>query len=405
VHAVAEEAGPRGEARAAWWGPAGVLLAALGLTAITLRPQLVGIGPLVPAIQDDLGLSHAVAGLLATIPVLCMGVLAPGAPAVLRVAGSRWAIAGSLALIALGGLGRAVAPGPAVLLAGTAVLGMGIGLAGALLPVVVKQGLPARPVIATAAYVFGMNLGAASASAGAVPLADATGGWRGTLLVFSLLTLAVLPAWLVCTRRLPRVRGGAVAPLRRAAGSQLAWVLVGVFTFMSIAFYGINAWLPDAYAERGWSEASAGGLVAVLNLCALPTTLLVPWLADRRGARRTYLVTGTLGLTTACVGLATVPALAFAWAVLFGLSIGSLFPLMMSLPVEVGRDPAGVGAVSGLMLGVGYCVSAAAPVALGALRDLTGSFDATLWALAASCALAVACGRLLTVQRLATGAV
>jgi MFS transporter, CP family, cyanate transporter len=78
---------------------------------------------------------------------------------------------------------------------------------------------------------------------------------------------------------------------------------------------------------------------------------------------------------------------------------------MMSLPVEVGRDPAGVGAVSGLMLGVGYCVSAAAPVALGALRDLTGSFAATLWAIAASCALAVACARLLTARRLATGAV
>ena len=55
------------------------LLAALFVAALALRPQLVGVGPLLPDIQDDLGVSHAVAGLLGTIPVLCMGVFAPAA--------------------------------------------------------------------------------------------------------------------------------------------------------------------------------------------------------------------------------------------------------------------------------------------------------------------------------------
>ena len=49
------------------------LLVALFLAALTLRPQLVGIGPLLPSVQDDLDVTHAVAGLLGTIPVLCMG--------------------------------------------------------------------------------------------------------------------------------------------------------------------------------------------------------------------------------------------------------------------------------------------------------------------------------------------
>ena len=43
--------------------------------------QIVGVGPLIPAIQDDLDISHAVAGLLGTIPVLCMGLFALPAPA------------------------------------------------------------------------------------------------------------------------------------------------------------------------------------------------------------------------------------------------------------------------------------------------------------------------------------
>ena len=59
-------------------GRAGAL-AALFLASLALRPQIVGAAPLFPAIQDDLDVSHAVIGLLATIPVLCMGLFAPPA--------------------------------------------------------------------------------------------------------------------------------------------------------------------------------------------------------------------------------------------------------------------------------------------------------------------------------------
>ena len=40
------------------------LLAALFLGALALRPQLVGVGPLLPEIDDDLDVSHAAGGLL-----------------------------------------------------------------------------------------------------------------------------------------------------------------------------------------------------------------------------------------------------------------------------------------------------------------------------------------------------
>ena len=69
------------------------LLVALFLAAIALRPQLVGIGPLLPLVQDDLDVTHAVAGLLGTIPVLCMGLFAPPASFLSGRIGSRRAIA------------------------------------------------------------------------------------------------------------------------------------------------------------------------------------------------------------------------------------------------------------------------------------------------------------------------
>ena len=82
-------------------------LVALFLAALALRPQLVGIGPLLPAVQDDLDVTHAVAGLLATIPVLCMGLFAPPAPFLSGRVGTRLAIAAALALIGVFGVVRA----------------------------------------------------------------------------------------------------------------------------------------------------------------------------------------------------------------------------------------------------------------------------------------------------------
>ena len=81
--------------------------------------------------------------------------------------------------------------------------------------------------------------------------------------------------------------------------------------------------------------------------------------------------------------LAAVPAGGLFWAGLTGLSIGTFFPLMLTLPLDVADEPAQVGAVAGLMLGVGYTFGAVTPFALGAVRDVTGSFSASLWILVA----------------------
>ena len=54
-----------------------LVLAGIVLSALALRPQIIAIGPLVDAIDTDLGVSHTVTGLLGTIPLLCMGIF-PG---------------------------------------------------------------------------------------------------------------------------------------------------------------------------------------------------------------------------------------------------------------------------------------------------------------------------------------
>ena len=121
------------------------LLIGLALAALTLRPQVVGIGPLLPAIQEDYGVSHAVAGLLVTIPVLCMGIFAPPAPVLAHRIGAVRAVTVAVALVAIGGVLRAFAPNAGVLIALTIPIGIGMGLGNALMVVAVKERFASRP--------------------------------------------------------------------------------------------------------------------------------------------------------------------------------------------------------------------------------------------------------------------
>ena len=62
------------------------------------------------------------------------------------------------------------------------------------------------------------------------------------------------------------------------------------------------------------------------------------------------------------------------------------------MTLDVAHEPAETGAAAGLMLGAGYCVASVAPLALGAIRDATGSFSVSLWVLfAVAVALLAAC--------------
>jgi CP family cyanate transporter-like MFS transporter len=381
----------------------GSLLVALFLAALTLRPQLVGVGPLLPSVQDDLGVSHAVAGLLGTIPVLCMGLFAPPAPYLVARAGSRLAVAAAVLAVGAFGVARAVVPGAAGVVLLTVPVGIGMGLAGAMLPVAVKERFADRPGFATGVYTAGMTVGSAIGAAAAVPLAHLGNGWRTPLLVFGAGSVGLGVLWLLLTRAEPPHVRAEVRPLRLPFRSPLAWRLVAAFFFMSSVFYGLNSWLPDAYVERGWSESSAGALLAVLNTLTIPVGFAVAWIADHRGQRRMWLAGAAFLQFAALVGVVTVPSAGWVWSVALGIAIGPLFPLTMTLPLDATTRPAEVASLAGMMLGVGYTLSATSPLILGAIRDATGGFTAVLWTLAGAAAALVVVDASFSPERLGAG--
>jgi CP family cyanate transporter-like MFS transporter len=371
---------------------------ALFVAALALRPELVGVGPLLPDIQDDLGVSHAVAGLLGTIPVLCMGVFAPAAAPLAGRTGLRNAVTASIAVVAIFGLARAAAPGVPLVLLLTLPIGIGMAIAGALLPIAVKERFPDRPAFGNGVCTTGMSGGAAVASLIAVPTADALGSWRDTLLLFSAAAVIQCVVWALLTRgswsdrseHRPRL------PVRRP----VVWMIVAVFGLQSIVFYGVTTWIPDAFHEYGWSKADAGALVAVFGFSTIPGGLLVPWLADHWGTRRVWLLgLGSLAVI-ATFGLAALPGAGGLWTIMVGIAIGATFPLSLAMSLDVAHDAADAGAAAALVLLAGYLIAGLAPFGLGVIRDLTGSFSASLWALFGTALLLVVASLPLTANRL-----
>ncbi|MBV9801148.1 MAG: MFS transporter [Solirubrobacterales bacterium] len=378
-----------------------MLLAALFLASLTLRPQLVGIGPLLSAIRRSLGVSHSVAGLLSTVVLLCMGVFAPMAFVIARRAGTRWTIAGALTLIAGFGMARVLTKPPAAVILLTLPIGIGIAVAGSLMPLVVRESWSRRPVLGTSAYTTGIGLGAAVAAAVAVPLEHAFGSWRDSLAAFSLFTAAMVVVWIALTRG---YGGRAVA----AAGSLprlplrmgVAWLLVALFALVSITYYGVNAWLPSSFTERGWSHASAGALLTVVNAVTVPVGVFLAFRGDVFGSRRFWLGAGAISQLAGLLGVILAPDAGWAWAVLIGGGIGLLFPSLMLMPLDVADRPADVGAMAALMLGAGYTLSSAGPALLGLARDAAGSFTLAIWLMVAVTALVLGIALLISNERL-----
>ena len=103
-------------------------LGLLTLVAFNLRTGLIGVGPVLPDVTNDLHLSHTQGSLLVALPTALMGLAAlPGGRLVDRF-GARAIITVGLALVAIAGGLRAAASVFPILVLLTAFFGIGIGI-------------------------------------------------------------------------------------------------------------------------------------------------------------------------------------------------------------------------------------------------------------------------------------
>jgi CP family cyanate transporter-like MFS transporter len=155
----------------------------------------------------------------------------------------------------------------------------------------------------------------------------------------------------------------------------LAWQVTLFFAIQSGGFYATLSWLPSMFRSHGYSDAHAGVLLSVTLIVGIFTGLAVPSLAHRLRDQRILVVASCLLIALGWLGILVAPTSAsYLWAVLLGLGQNMSFPLVLMLIVLRGGSVKATQALSAMAQSVGYALAALAPLAVGAIHGLSGSW-------------------------------
>ncbi|WP_407315150.1 CynX/NimT family MFS transporter [Pseudomonas sp. nanlin1] len=379
-----------------------LLLVGLVLVALNLRPALSSMAPLLADVSHSLGLSAASAGLLTTLPVLCLGLFAPLAPMLARRFGSERVVFGILWLLALGILLRSQL-GVLGLFTGSLLAGASIGIIGVLLPGIVKRDFPKQAGTMTGVYSMALCLGAALAAGASVPLSHYFDDrWAWGLGFWCITAVLAALVWWPQTRQTHATRPPAVR-VRGLWRDPLAWQVTLFMGLQSSLAYIVFGWLPSILMGRGLSAVEAGLVMSGSIIVQLPSALLAPWLATRgRDQRLAVLLAMALSLMGLMGCLYAPLGGLWAWAVILGLGQGGAFALALTLIVLRSRDAHVAANLSSMAQGVGYTVASMGPLAVGLVHGWTGSWGPVGWIFAvvgvAATVAGLGAGRTLYVQ-------
>lgn len=223
------------------------------------------------------------------------------------------------------------------------------------------------------------------------PLLVAQFGWRMPFVLFSSLGLLLALAYgrFASERVGARPGGASVRDALSLFRMPVMWALGGIQYVRFAIALGITFWLPSFLVEqRGFSLQTAGLLIAVCAVLTVPSNFLGGYLSDR--LRNPLLVIGgslvALAVTTALFGWLEHTAALIAAICVNAIFIQLYFGPLFAVPVELlGPRRAGVSTgFSNLFANLGGFTFS---FGLGAIKDVTGSFDAGFYALAC-CAVA-----------------
>lgn len=355
----------------------GLIAGAIIFTALNLRTAIASVPPVLDEIRATVPLSATAAGVLTTVPVVCMAVGSPLGPPLARRVGTEAAIT-TLALTVAAGILLRLIDGVVPLFAGTIVAGLGIALGNVLVPSLIKRDFPDRVGPMTGGYTMAISASGAIAAALTVPAEDAIGrGWQWGLVVWAIPAVAAALIWVPWISR--RGAGATASAVKSLWRNAIAWQVTVYMGLQSLLFYSALSWLPTLLRDHGIDRGAAGALLSVMLLAGIPTCLVVPVFAARGRDQRPAVVAMLALAAAGFGGLLIAPDAAPAvWATLLGFSQGGLLALAFLFFSLRTPDQEHAAELSAMAQSVGYLVAAAGPLIVGVLRDATGGWTAPL---------------------------
>jgi CP family cyanate transporter-like MFS transporter len=262
-----------------------LLLAAVALIGLNLRPFITGVGPLATDISAQTGLDLQGMVLLTLVPMLLMGALAFAGPPLQVRLGARRSVVAALAILGLASFLRLFVATGWELVATAALLGLGTAIVQAVFPGIVKHRFPHHVGVVMGLYSPMLIAGGALGAQAAPLVAAAAGGWQTGL---AWMAVPTVPALWPALRCLPR--DDAARQENRIGTSLLGrpriWLLMACFGLVNGGYSTVVAWLAPCYQELGRTAAASGSLLAIMAVCQVLAALLLPALTGKGEDRR-----------------------------------------------------------------------------------------------------------------------
>lgn len=327
-------------------------------------------------LRADLGISRAQIGLMLGLFFGCAGLGSIAAGRTTARFGARRVIVANMALVATTTLVAGLSRSYAALIAAAVIAGAGYALVNAGANVVIATAIPERRrTLAMSLKTAGVPA-MAVVGAGLGPAGAARWGWP--TIVLTIAAIAALAALFARSNFADdRPRGGSAAASGRPPPGTL-WLSVAAF-FVIAGSQPVYSWVvPYVEEALAASPVVAGGVTAIASAIGILVMIGNALSSDRRSAdsriRRIVWLTVVAIVGTAMVLSAERAGIGLAFA---GAAIGiasqlSIIGTMHAVIVD--RAPGAVARATGITMTGYYLGALVAPVAFGALVDLTDSY-------------------------------
>ncbi|WP_091021019.1 MULTISPECIES: MFS transporter [Paenibacillus] len=355
------------------------LIIALFVATLNLRPAINSISPLLDTIREDLGMSAALASLLTSIPVLCMGVFSPFAVK----ASGRWGIERiigySLIVVGIGIATRLFTQSTSVLLLSALIVGIGIASIGPLTSGFIKKYFPDHVPSMIALYSIAITVGAAVSSMVSIPLKTYFNSWQIAVGGWAFIAFVAAIIWWIMVKPRSESANANVSEIKERPiiklpwGNRSAWTLTLSFGLMAMLFYSFTAWLPLMIQEMGYSKSYATLCLTIFVVIQIPISFVLPVLLKNFPSRRVWMVGESLFMIVGLI-LLMMNFIPMVSVVLFGVGAGGLFTLNLMLPIDSTTNVNDATSWSAMQQSAGYVIGALGPILLGWIHDGSNSF-------------------------------
>lgn len=349
----------------------------LVLIAANLRPVFSSVSVLLPEIIDATGMSGVAAGVLTTLPVVCLGVFAPFAPRLAQRFGAEKVLLFVLVALTIGTAIRGIG-NSASLYIGATLAGAAIATGNVLLPGVVKRDFPKTAAIMTGLYTMALCGGAAAAAGFTIPIEHMLGGsWNLALAFWALPAALVLALWLPQALRAKHNVAHSGFKVMGLWKDKLAWQVTLFMGLQSSMAYVVFGWLAPILREQGLSATAAGGLVSFSIMVQVITCLAIPSIAVRQKSQSLLNVVLCMSAALPLIGFLYLPQWSF-WllAIIQGFGQGGLIAAAMMVIVLRSPDSHTAAHLSGMAQCIGYTLASVGPLVVGLIHSAMGSFAA-----------------------------